>query len=135
MKNDDQMTPFSVKYKVWIENHEGEGILGDGKWKLLKAIQETGSLKLAIEKLNLSYRKTWNNLQKLELLLGFEVIETTRGGVEKGSATLTPKGIAIVQAFEEFHNRFDDSLQKACNSFSKDLNKVIETARIRKTEE
>jgi molybdate transport system regulatory protein len=125
MEKDSNINPFIVKYKVWLENNDGEGILGDGKWKLLQAIQDTGSLKLAIEKLDLSYRKTWNNLQKLEALLGFDVIETTRGGAEKGSATLTSKGIAIVKAFEEFHSRFDKSLQQACNSFSLELNGIL----------
>lgn len=116
---------FSVKYKFWIENQDGEGVLGDGRWKLLIAIQETGSLKLAIEKLNLSYRKTWNNLQKLETLLGFPVIETTRGGAEKGSAMLTPKGVALVNMFADFHKQMDNSMQKKLTEFSAELNKII----------
>jgi len=125
MENQKDSNLFEVKYKFWVENQDGEGILGDGRWKLLMAIQETGSLKLAIEKLNLSYRKTWNNLQKLEALLGFPVIETSRGGAEKGSATLTPVGLALVNAFAAFHQQMDNSMQKKCDEFSAELNKII----------
>ena len=71
-----------LNYKIWLETKDELGILGDGKWLLLKAISETGSLKLAMEKLNLSYRKTWNNLQQIEERLGFPILDTQRGGAE-----------------------------------------------------
>lgn len=116
---------FIVKHKIWIENQEGEGLLGDGRWKLLMAIQETGSLKLAMDKLNLSYRKTWNNLQKLEELLGFEVVQTSRGGKEKGSSTLTPKGILLVKAYENYHAEFDILVQEKCKKFTSELNNLM----------
>jgi molybdenum-dependent DNA-binding transcriptional regulator ModE len=41
------MGNLSFKYKFWIENPDGESIFGDGKYKLFKAIEETGSLKYA----------------------------------------------------------------------------------------
>lgn len=49
------MSPLHFKHKFWIEDQDGVSILGDGKYKLLKTIQETGSFKHAVEKLDLSY--------------------------------------------------------------------------------
>ncbi len=115
---------IKVNYKIWLETEDGLGILGDGKWQLLKAINETGSLKLAMEKLNLSYRKTWNNIKKMETLLGFSVIETVRGGVDGGSACLSEKGKKIVETFDKFHSNFDVIFQDACNNFSKEIAKL-----------
>ena len=87
MKKNSDINLFEniqLNYKFWFETTDNKGILGDGKWKLLKLIEQTGSLKLAIEQSGLTYRKTWNNLRKIEKLLGFPILETSRGGAEGG---------------------------------------------------
>jgi molybdate transport repressor ModE-like protein len=114
---------FRLNYKIWLETEDQQGILGDGKWVLLKAIDETGSLKAAMEKLNLTYRKTWNNLQQIEERLGFPILETTRGGADGGNTCLTEEGKRIVAAFDSFHNEFDVLIKEAFNKF---MNKLEE---------
>lgn len=104
--------------KIWIETADGQNIFGDGKYKLLKTIEKTGSLKLAIEELGLSYRKTWDKLKKIEETLGFKVVDTTRGGRDGGSSQITPEGKILVHAFEKFHQGLDE--------FFNDLSKQIE---------
>ena len=112
-----------LNYKIWLETEDQLGVLGDGKWVLLKAIDETGSLKNAIAKLGLSYRKTWNNLQQMEQRLGFPVLETSRGGSEKGNTVLTAEGKKIIRAFDRFHNRADKLMQKEFEKFMENLQK------------
>ncbi len=107
------MGNLALKYKIWLETGNNEGILGDGKLKLLKTISETGSLKVALEQHDLSYRKTWDNLRKIEEALGFSVIERQRGGKTGGNTTLTPKGQAIINAFDKFHEKHDNFLKEA----------------------
>jgi len=115
---------LKLNYKVWLENNEGAGVLGDGKWLLLKAIEETNSFKAAAKKLNLSYRKTWNNMKQIEHLLGFELLETTSGGSDGGSSVLTPKAKLIVQAFNNFHQDFDVIIQTHFEKFLAELKKI-----------
>ena len=112
---------INLNYKIWLETQNQLGILGDGKWVLLKAIEETGSLKAAMEKLNLTYRKTWNNLQQIEERLGFPILETTRGGADGGNTCLTEEGKRIVRAFDNFHNEFDVLINQAFDKFKKEL--------------
>jgi molybdate transport system regulatory protein len=107
------MNDFSLKYKIWIETADNEGILGSGKCKLLKSIAETNSLKSAMIKHKLTYRKTWDNLNKIEQLFGFPVIETKRGGKTGGQTVLTPQGQAIVDAFDSFHSKYDTIISQA----------------------
>lgn len=52
-----------LRYKFWIETERGDGILGEGKWLLLKAIRDTGSLNAAVDKMGLAYRQTWDKLK------------------------------------------------------------------------
>jgi molybdate transport system regulatory protein len=110
------------EYKIWFSTLQGDGILGDGKWKILKQIDECGSLVGACEKLGITYRRTWNDLQKIEKMLGFHLLETIRGGVEGGSTRLSPEGLKIVKAFDAFHKRMDKMMQKEFVRLLNDLN-------------
>ncbi len=116
---------LTIRYKIWLETDEMNGILGDGKWRLLKSISETGSLKLAMQKHHLTYRKTWDNLNKIEELLGFAVIERQRGGKDGGKTVLTARGQAIVDAFDKFHNQYDPIITSALQQTLAEINQQV----------
>jgi molybdate transport system regulatory protein len=101
-----------LNYKIWLSDQEGNGILGDGKWKILKLIENKGSLKAACDELGYTYRRTWGNLQKIEQMLGFPLLEKHRGGSEKGSTRLTVQGKKLVEAFDAFHTGTDKTIEK-----------------------
>ncbi len=119
------MNDFSIKYKIWLETNNKEGILGDGKWKLLKTISETCSLKAAMKKHGLTYRKTWDNLNKIEKVLGFQIIDRQRGGKEGGKTILTPQGQAIVNAFDKFHEKYDKIITQALQETLEEIKQQI----------
>jgi molybdate transport system regulatory protein len=119
---------IKLKYKIWLETNEKEGVLGDGKWYLLKAIDETGCLNDAIKKLGLSYRKTWDNLVKIEETLGFKILEKQRGGASGGQTVLTKEGKAIVDAFDNFHEKYDEIISTGLQEMNDEiLEKIKET--------
>ena len=76
------------KFKLWFSTADSEGVFGDGKWRLLKAIDDKGSLKKAAESLGISYRKAWGDLKKAESCLGTRLIEKIRGGKDGGKTIL-----------------------------------------------
>jgi len=116
---------YNVKYKIWIENAEGESLFGDGKLELLVAIEETGSLKAAIEKMGWGYRSTWNNLQLLEQKLGFQIIEKSRGGTGGGGQTvLTSKGKQFVEIFRQIHKDSDAEFENISKKFNMFISKL-----------
>ncbi len=119
------MSKLSLKYKIWLETEDSKGILGDGKWKLLKTISETGSLNKAMKKLGLSYRKTWDNLNKIEKTLGFQIIKRQRGGKDGGNTELTHQGQAIVNAFDSFHEKYDTIISQALLETLEEMRKQI----------
>ncbi|MBW6491776.1 MAG: LysR family transcriptional regulator [Lentimicrobium sp.] len=104
-------TELKLNYKIWFTDQNDKGILGDGKWKILKAIEQTGSLTAACEKLQITYRRTWNDLKAIEKQLGFALLEKSRGGAEGGSTTLTPEGLKLIRAFDDFHEKMDVIMQ------------------------
>ena len=118
---DLQLDNLRLNYKIWLESTDQKGILGDKKCELLKAIDETGSLNEAMKKLNLTYRKTWEKLRKIERELGFPLIKPTRGGADGGNTILTTEGKILIQAFEKFHSEYDQVIQQG---FEKILNEL-----------
>ncbi|MCK9203733.1 MAG: LysR family transcriptional regulator [Bacteroidales bacterium] len=123
-------TKFSEKsehirlhYKLWLSDEKENGILGDGKWQMLKLIDEKGSLKAACDGLGYTYRRTWGNLQKIEKFFGFPLLETYRGGSEGGKTVLTDDGRRLVRAFDVFHKSVDDQIAEGFKKFIDELKK------------
>lgn len=106
---------------MWMETADGEGILGDGKWKILKAVEEEGSLTAACQKLGLTYRRTWGDLKKIEQQLGFPLLERHRGGKEGGMSELSEQGKKLVLAFDQFHKDVDSTISRAFEEFRSEL--------------
>ncbi len=115
---------LKLNYKIWVETDSHVSILGEGKWKLLKAIKETGSLKAAVESMGLTYRQTWTKLKNIEEKLGFPIIEKTRGGAEGGQTTLTPQGEKIVEFFDKVYHEFEPSVKSIFQQLLDELNSI-----------
>ena len=110
-----------LHYKIWMSDPQEKGILGDGKWRMLKLIAEKGSLKAACDELGYTYRRTWGNIKKIEDFFGFPLLEKHRGGSEGGSMTLTGEGKLLVTAFDKFHSTVDNIIQKGFEEFLNDI--------------
>ncbi len=112
---------FKLNYKIWLSTNDGKGIMGDGKWQILKAIEKHGSLKAATITLNLTYRRTWGDLKQIEKDLGYPLPEKKRGGKYGGETTLTVQGERLVKAFDKFHKKTDRFMEKAFVELAKNL--------------
>ncbi len=106
------------KFKLWLSTSEAEGIFGDGKWRLLKAIDSKGSLAAAAETLGISYRKAWGDLQKAEKHLKVALVKKQRGGRRGGRTCLTAQGKDLVEVYGKFRRSIEKAVK---NAFSKDI--------------
>lgn len=82
------MSDIRVRAKIWLEV-DGRPLLGEGRVRLLRAIEEGGSLNAAATQLDLSYRKVWSQLRQMEAHAPFALVERTKGGKGGGSTRLT----------------------------------------------
>ena len=121
MAENIDLNEIKLQHKMWLETADGEGILGDGKWQILRAVDQEGSLTAACQKLGLTYRRTWGDLKKIEEQLGFPLLNKSRGGKEGGMSELSPKGQALVAAFDKFHKKVDATINEAFETFRKSL--------------
>lgn len=62
-----------LKIHVWFER-DGGVFFGQGRYELLEHIAELGSLKLAAEKMGISYRGAWGKIKATEEIMGEKLI-------------------------------------------------------------
>jgi molybdate transport system regulatory protein len=89
--------------KVWLEDEDGKLLLGDGRLKILAAIERTGSLSAAAREIGMSYRAAWGKIRATEKRLGASLVEGVAGGAGHGGAKLTPVARKLLVQFEAFH--------------------------------
>lgn len=121
MAKEQPLENFKLNFKIWLSTLSGKGIMGDGKWRILKAIEKHGSLKAATKALGLTYRRTWGDLKAIEEEFGFPLLEKSRGGAEGGKTELTPEGKNLVNAFDAFHSKVDVMMDEAFREFRQNL--------------
>jgi len=116
-----EMKKLRARFKLWLSTKDVEGVFGDGKWRLLKAIETEGSLSAASQKLGISYRKAWGDLKKAQEALNITLIDKQRGGRLGGKTSLTDKGKKWVEAYTKFRSDIEKAAEKAFEKHIKAL--------------
>lgn len=79
---------------------------------LLSLIDETNSVKLSCERLNISYRKAWNMLNNMEEQMGFDIVMRHQGGAEGGYSELTDEGRELLRKYMLFVEKTEECVQE-----------------------
>lgn len=69
---------------------------------MLQLIGETGSVREACQRIQMSYSSGWNAIRTLENELGFTVVSRTQGGARGGSSSITKEGAELLKRYEGF---------------------------------
>ncbi|MGD9731787.1 MAG: winged helix-turn-helix domain-containing protein [Desulfamplus sp.] len=106
---------FHTRSKVWIEDDKGEVVFGLGRFRMLNAIKEHGSLLGASKAMGMGYRAIWSRIKSTEERLGAPLLITQQGGAKGGGSQLTPLAESLLEEFKKVHKRIeqitDDELE------------------------
>lgn len=102
---------MKANFRCWLENDQGEQIVGPGLYRLLTEVEKTGSLNQAAREMNMSYRTAWGKIKKIEERVGVEVIEKKVGGKDGGGSELTPKGYQLMEIYSQLKVRLETILK------------------------
>lgn len=80
-------------------------VIGELEARMLRAIDQTGSLSLAARTLGLSYPFLWNTISRIERSLNQKIVTRERGGSKGGRAELTRQGKQLLQAYSQLDSR------------------------------
>jgi len=100
-------SPSRVRARAKTVLVGSERFLGPGVVQLLHAVDATGSVKAACERIGLSYTKGWRLIHTLEAELGSPCVARRAGGVGGGRASTTPECRALLERFEAFTAEVD----------------------------
>ncbi len=95
--------------------------LGPGKAEILRGIRDTGSISATGRRLGMSYKRAWQLVDLLNHHFKEPLVETSKGGKQRGGARLTPMGEKVLTCY-------DRMLQKTEKIIAGDLNKLIRSA-------
>ena len=98
---------LQVRSKIWLEV-DGEPVFGQGRDKLLRLIQRTGSINAAAKEMGIPYRKAWTYLDAMEKRLGFPLVNRLKGGTGGGASSLTAQAETLLQKFDLLQQGFND---------------------------
>jgi len=104
------------RVKLWLEQ-DGKLALSGYRVRLLRLIDETGSLADAAAQMGLSYRRAWGKLREIEANLGVKLVESEAGGAGGGGSRLTEDGRRLVEIFERFQRATERDLTREFERF------------------
>ena len=106
-----------VKSKLWIEDENGEAVFGEGRLRILEAIEKHGSIHAAAHELQMSYRALWGKIQTTERRLGQPLLKRKTGGIKGGGSALTPFAKLIVERFRKLKGLTEEAMDRFFEDF------------------
>lgn len=100
-----------IKFKCWVEEN-GEKFYGPGPNELIKNIQKEGSLSKAAGQMNMSYKKAWDLVQRLNNNSEEPWVILKKGGQHGGGAEVTPHAIKAVQEYERLERKIGELVEQ-----------------------
>jgi molybdate transport system regulatory protein len=98
------------RVKIWLEI-DGRYAFGFGLSEMLRAIDETGSIKQAAADLGKSYRYVWGRIKAAEKTLGRQLVQTQVGGKDAQRSCLTDEARRLVADFQAVRLRMFRAVQ------------------------
>jgi molybdate transport system regulatory protein len=99
---------LELQGSVWIASG-GQTLGGSERFGLLRAVADQGSITQAAKAYGISYKAAWDAIDAMNALAGEPLVERSTGGRGGGSTRLTPRGLRLVERFDQIdaaHQRF-----------------------------
>ena len=110
------MNELRVRSKVWLEV-DGQAFLGDGRFRMLAAIENSGSINAAARELGISYRKIWAQLQAMEEHAPFKLLERRTGGKGGGETRLTTAAQTLLASYRNLRGHVNHAADQGFEEF------------------
>ena len=88
---------------TFLDDHD-EKFFGEGPARLLRRVEEYGSLRSAAISMEMAYTKALKLMKQAEAALGYPLITRTTGGKDGGGSKLTPEGVQWLRQYEAYRN-------------------------------
>ena len=90
--------------KIVFLDENREKFFGEGPYRLLRGVEQTGSLRSAAAAMGMAYSKALRILNHAEAALGFPLTRRSAGGISGGGSRLTPEGKEWIEKYEAYRD-------------------------------
>lgn len=90
--------------RITFVDENREKFFGEGPYRLLMAVEETGSLLSAAKSMGMAYSKAMKLMKNAEAALGFPLTVRVTGGTSGGGSSLTPEGKEWIAKYEAYRD-------------------------------
>ena len=111
--------------KIQLADDNGIKFFGEGPARLLRGIEEKGSLRAAALSMEMAYSKASKLLKQAESVLGFPLTTRSVGGKAGGGSILTPEGKQWLRQYEAYRDACVKANQELYRKFFPKLGCVI----------
>ena len=88
--------------RILFLDEQGQKFFGEGPCRLLRGIEQTGSLRAAAMEMGMAYTKALKLMKNAETALGCKLTMRTSGGRDGGGSRLTPEGEEWLKRYEAY---------------------------------
>ncbi len=120
----NQLKTMEIKSKLYIVEGE-KHIIGDGKIKLLEAIEKYGSVNKAAKEFGLSYPHAWRYVHEIEEVFNKKIVNTKTGGKRGGGSNLTDCGKKLIFEYNKCRILVDKETEMHFEPFMKFLKDTL----------
>jgi len=103
---------MEYRFRVWLSN-EDKKIFGEGPFRLLKKVEELGSLRQASISMNMSYSKAWKILRNIEEEMSILVLERAVGGENGGGSKITEEAKQLMNKYEMLKLNIEKAIENS----------------------
>ena len=105
-----------LNFKIWVEKEDAV-FLGNGRVRLLQAIEHAGSITAAAKEMGMSYKKAWEQVDSMNHQASEPLVITNSGGKGGGGTMVTEHGKQVIAQFLQ--------VKKACKEFVESWDKKV----------
>jgi len=118
------MVPARWEARVELKR-AGVTVLDEEGVRILEAIRERGSIRVAAQVTGRSYAYVWRYLRRASMQLGYDLVETSVGGSEYGGAALTAEAKGLLDQYRRLRRSQGEALAREAAAGSKAPDLVV----------
>ncbi len=111
------MGKVRLKSRQWLEDSEGNIIMGEGRQRIFELIEQTGSINQTAKLMRMSYRGVWGKIRATEEHLNKKIVATER----RHGSRLTDDGKKLLMDYSR--------LKRECEKADEEIFMAIFTGR------
>ncbi|MGD9559854.1 MAG: hypothetical protein AB7V55_04515, partial [Oscillospiraceae bacterium] len=95
----------------------GDFLYGPGPQQLLRLVEDSHSLRLACQRMGISYSKGWKMIKGLERMFGYAIVARQQGGKHGGGSEITPQGLELMRNYEAFVKEMNEQGERVFHKY------------------